>query len=61
MNLPPFPVLPSTPEERLLWLDWGERVAAAERERLLNLLKQAGGISDVCCEVGCAVSARRTE
>jgi hypothetical protein len=33
MNLPPFPVLPLTPEERILWIDWGERVAAAERER----------------------------
>jgi hypothetical protein len=42
MNLPPFPVLPLTPEERILWIDWGERVAAAERERCAVVAWSAG-------------------
>jgi hypothetical protein len=53
MNLPPFPILPLTPEERILWIDWGERVAAAERERAASLVPtnwldpMLHGLSDV--------------
>jgi hypothetical protein len=43
MNLPPFPVLPLTPEERILWIDWGERVAAAERERAAQVCESFQG------------------
>jgi hypothetical protein len=33
MNLPPFPSIPQSPEERLRWVQWGEQIRAMERER----------------------------
>lgn len=41
MNLPPFPFLPSTPEERIRWVQWGEQIRAMAMDELVSVANEA--------------------